>query len=373
MSALRLGTRRSHLAMTQSGHVADALRVLGHEVELVEIVTEGDTNRAPLTQIGGTGVFAAALREALLQGEVDLAVHSLKDLPAAGHPGLTVAGIPRREDPRDALVARDGLTLGELPPGSSIGTGSPRRVAALNALGLGFEVRPLRGNVDSRLARVSEGELDAIILACSGLRRIGRQDRITEAIDPLQMLPAPGQGALAIEVRADDRRMIDIVGALDDADTRAAVTAERAVLLGLEAGCSAPVGALAEVVEDVDGSLEISLRAFVGAPDGSDDLRRSITGPFDKAEQLGLDLAQMLLEDGADRIIADAGGDDAVAGRVRAGTEEERRQKTQAQHHGAHEIVADASEPPPGRPTNAGSAGGPEVRTTNTDAMERDK
>lgn len=345
MSHLRLGTRRSHLAMTQSGHVADVLRALGHEVELVEIVTEGDTNRAPLTQMGGTGVFAAALREALLRGEVDLAVHSLKDLPAADHPGLTIAAIPQREDPRDALVARDGLTLGELPAGATIGTGSPRRVAALSALGLGFDVRALRGNVDSRLARVTDGELDAVVLASAGLRRIGRADRITEAIDPLQMLPAPGQGALAVEVRADDTDTIEIVAALDDADTRAAVTAERAVLRGLQAGCSAPVGALAEVVEDIDGSLEISLRAFVGAPDGSHDLRRSLTGPFERAEQLGLDLAKVLLDDGADEIIERARTDDA----------------------------ARPDPQPDGRPPGASATGGPADRLTNTDAMEREK
>lgn len=338
MSVLRLGTRRSQLAMTQSGHVADALRALGHEVELVEIVTEGDTNRAPLTQMGGTGVFAAALREALLRGEVDLAVHSLKDLPAADHPGLLIAAMPPREDPRDALVARDGLTLGELPAGATIGTGSPRRVAALAALGLGFEIRPLRGNVDSRLARVSDGELDAVVLASAGLRRIDRADRITEAIDPLQMLPAPGQGALAVEVRADDAATIEIVSALDDSDTRAAVTAERAVLRGLQAGCSAPVGALAEVVEDVDGSLEISLRAFVGAPDGSTDLRRSTTGPIADAEQLGLSLADVLLDDGARQIIADA---------------QERPDRQ--------------------RPPGASATGSPADRTTDIDAMEREK
>ena len=338
MSVLRLGTRRSQLAMTQSGHVADALRALGHEVELVEIVTEGDTNRAPLTQMGGTGVFAAALREALLRGEVDLAVHSLKDLPAADHPGLLIAATPPREDPRDALVARDGLTLGELPAGATIGTGSPRRVAALAALGLGFEIRPLRGNVDSRLARVSDGELDAVVLASAGLRRIDRADRISEAIDPLQMLPAPGQGALAVEVRADDAATIEIVSALDDCDTRAAVTAERAVLRGLQSGCSAPVGALAEVVEDVDGSLEISLRAFVGAPDGSTALRRSITGPIADAEQLGLCLADVLLDDGARQIIADA---------------QERPDRQ--------------------RPPGASATGGPADRTTDIDAMEREK
>lgn len=347
MTVLRLGTRRSHLAMTQSGHVADALRALGYDVELVEIVTEGDINRAPLAQMGGTGVFAAALREALLRGEVDLAVHSLKDLPAAPHPGLTVAATPLREDPRDALVARDGLTLGELPTGATIGTGSPRRVAALQALGLGFDIRPLRGNVDSRLARVTDGELDAVVLACAGLRRIGRAERITEAIDPLQMLPAPGQGALAVEVRTDDADTTSIVSALDDPDTRAAVTAERAILAGLRAGCSAPVGALAEVVEDVDGSLEISLRAFVGAPDGSDELRRSITGPFDRAEQLGLDLAKVLLDDGADQIIANAHA-------------QQRKPHPHAEQH-AH------------RPAVASAAGGPDYPSKNTDAMERDK
>ncbi len=306
MSHLLLGTRRSELARTQSGHVADALRALGHTVELVEIVTEGDVNSAPLTQLGGTGVFAAAIRQALLEGRVDLAVHSLKDLPVAPYPGLTVAGIPPREDPRDALVARDGLTLGELPAGATVGTGSPRRVAALNALGLGLEIRPLRGNVDTRLAKVTDGDLDAVVLACSGLRRVDRADRITEAIDPLQMLPAPGQGALALEVRTDDAAAIAAVAALDDADTRAAVTAERAVLAGLQAGCSAPVGALAEVVEDVDGSLEISLRAFVGLPDGSHDVRRSVTGPAADPDALGRRLAQILLADGAAEIIAEA-------------------------------------------------------------------
>lgn len=342
MSTLRLGTRRSQLATTQSGHVADALRALGHEVQIVEILTEGDVNTAPLTQMGGTGVFAAALREALLRGEVDLAVHSLKDLPVAAHPGLIVAAIPRREDPRDALVARDGLTLGELPAGSTVGTGSPRRVAALAALGLGLQTRQLRGNVDSRLARVEGGELDAVILACAGLRRIGRADRITEAIDPLQMLPAPGQGALAVEIRADDQAVRAAVEPLDDSDTRAAVTAERAVLAGLQAGCSAPVGALAEVVEDVDGSLEISLRAFVGSTDGSFDLRRSITGPFADAEGLGYELAQQLLDDGAREFIPTSG---AVLNQ------------------------------PPDRPPGASPTGGPADLETEVvpDALEREK
>ena len=268
MTALRLGTRRSALATTQSTWVADCLRALGHEVELVEVSTEGDLDRAtPLAQLGGTGVFVSALRAALTEGRVDLAVHSLKDLPTAPDDATTVAAMPAREDPRDALVARDGLTLGELPAGASIGTGSPRRRAQLEALGLGLVVTGLRGNVDTRLRAVSEGRLDAVILAAAGLRRLGRIGEATELLDPIQMLPAPGQGALAVEVRAGDAVTASVVAALDHADTRTCVTAERALLAELEAGCSAPVGALAEVVEGVDGP-ELSLRAVVSTPDG---------------------------------------------------------------------------------------------------------
>lgn len=203
---LRLGTRRSALATTQSSWVAERLRGLGHEVELVEITTEGDRDRTtPLASMGGTGVFVSALREALREGTVDLAVHSLKDLPTTPEDDLVVAAIPTREDPRDALVARDGLTLGELPAGSTVGTGSPRRRAQLEALGLGLELRELRGNVGTRLGKVTDGELDAVVLAHAGLRRLGRADVVTEVLDPIQMLPAPGQGALAVEVRADDK------------------------------------------------------------------------------------------------------------------------------------------------------------------------
>lgn len=300
---IRLGTRRSHLATTQSGHVAEALRERGHEVEIVEVTTEGDVNSAPLSQMGGTGVFAAALRQALRAGEVDMAVHSLKDLPVVPEPGLVVAGIPTREDPRDVLVARDGLTLGELPAGAIVGTGSPRRAAQLQALGLGLAIRDIRGNIDTRLSFVTNGDMDGVILARAGLSRVGRTSEVTETIDPLQMLPAPGQGALALECREDDAVMRAILGELDDSDTRAAVTAERAVLGALEAGCAAPVGALAEVVEEPDGSLEISLRAFVGATDGSLELRRSEVGPYDDAEGIGERLARTLLDDGAAAVI----------------------------------------------------------------------
>ncbi|NNG37920.1 hydroxymethylbilane synthase [Flexivirga sp. ID2601S] len=309
MSTIRIGTRRSALATTQAGQIADRLRALGHDVELVEIVTEGDTNRAPLAQMGGTGVFATAIREALLAGRIDLTVHSLKDLPTAPAPGLTIAAIPPREDPRDVLVARDGLTLGELPEGAKVGTGSPRREAQLAALGLGLDIRPIRGNVDTRVGYVRDGALDAVVLAKAGLSRLGRTAEITEAIDPVQMLPAPGQGALALEIRSDDAALYDVVAAFDDADTRAAVTAERAVLAALEAGCSAPLGALAEVSEELDGSLEISLRAFVGRTDGTFDLRRSVTGPVDRAAQLGDELAALLLEDGARDAFESPNGD----------------------------------------------------------------
>ncbi len=301
---LRIGTRRSALATTQTGHVADALRAAGHDVEIVEITTEGDVTSAPLSLLGGTGVFASALRHALRDGRVDVAVHSLKDLPTAPEQGLTIAAIPPRADPRDSLVARDGLTLGELPEGSVVGTGSPRRRAQLAALGLGLDFRDIRGNVGRRLDMVGR-EVDAVVLAAAGLTRLGMTDVVTEHLDPIQMLPAPGQGALAVECREDDEATIAALAPLDDPDTRAAVTAERALLARLEAGCAAPVGALAEVVDDVDGAV-ISMRAVVASLDGEHDLRRSLTGPADEAERVGRELAEIFLADGAGDI-ADVG------------------------------------------------------------------
>jgi hydroxymethylbilane synthase len=300
---LRLGTRRSALATAQAGMIADLLRELGHTVEMVEITTVGDTSTASLSSIGGTGVFAAAIRRALLAGEIDIAVHSLKDLPVAPEPGLVVAAIPVREDARDALVARDGLTLGELPAGSVVGTGSPRRTAQLAALGLGLRVTDIRGNVDTRISLVHNGSCDAVLLARAGLSRLGRLDEVTESLDPLQMLPAPGQGALAIECRADRPDLIEALAPLDDPDTRACVSSERALLAALEAGCTAPVGALAEVVEGEHGT-ELFLRSFAGSPDATIALRRSSVGPLKEPERLGRDLAAVLLEEGAADIIA---------------------------------------------------------------------
>ncbi len=296
---LRIGTRASALARRQTDLVADAL---GVPVTIVAIVTDGDRSSAALTQIGGTGVFVSALRTALLANEIDVAVHSYKDLPTAPAEGVVIAAVPVRADARDALVARDGLTLGELPPRSRVGTGSPRRAAQLNALGLGIEIVAVRGNVDTRLRRVHDGELDAVVLAYAGLRRLGREAEVTEILDPIQVLPAAAQGALALECRAGDAAAIEALAPLDDADTRAAVAAERALLTALEAGCSAPVGALAEIAQGETG-LEVFLRGSVTALDGSDAVRLSATGPTNDADGVGRRLAADLLADGADHLM----------------------------------------------------------------------
>jgi hydroxymethylbilane synthase len=318
MSAvLRLGTRRSALAMTQAQHVADALTArTGRAVELVAVTTHGDVSTEALAQIGGTGVFVSALREALLAGEVDFAVHSLKDLPTADPQGIVLAAVPLREDPRDVLVARDGLTLGELPGGARVGTGSPRRAAQLRALGLDLDVVAVRGNVDTRLGLVDKGEVDAVVLARAGLARLGRLDAVTEVIDPIQMLPAAGQGALAVECREpgsprvaargtnDGHDPIDpeelhlLLRELDDAETRLAVTAERTLLATLEAGCSAPVGAYGEPAEG-EHVPELYLRAVVVSVDGTASVRLSATGPLDEAARIGRELAAELLDEGA--------------------------------------------------------------------------
>ena len=294
---IRLGTRASLLAMTQSRWVAERLsEALDREVELVEVTTTGDRNDTPLAQLGGTGVFVSALREALHEGRIDVAVHSLKDLPTGPADGLTLAAVPLREDPRDVVVARDGLTLGELPVGSRVGTGSPRRAAQLHALGLGLEIVDIRGNVDTRIRKVREGAYDAVLLARAGLARIGRLEEATEVLDPLLMLPAPGQGALAVETRDD--HFATEVAVLDDSRTRAAVTAERAVLATLEGGCAAPVGALAEVAEG-EHDEELWVRAVALSPDGTLAVRMSATGDPADAAGVGSRLASAMLDEGA--------------------------------------------------------------------------
>ncbi|MFI9100028.1 hydroxymethylbilane synthase [Streptomyces fildesensis] len=316
-TALKLGTRRSKLAMAQSGMVAEQVRQLtGRPVELVEITTFGDVSREQLAQIGGTGVFVSALRDALLAGEIDFAVHSLKDLPTTPAEGLTLAAIPVREDPRDALVARDGLTFEELVAAAAalgrparVGTGSPRRMAQLNAwarsLGGAVETVPIRGNVDTRIGFVTSGELDAVVLAAAGLSRLGRLGEATQLIPVEAVLPAPGQGALAVECAAGNPAGLALaaqLAELDDPFTRAAVTAERSLLAALEAGCSAPVGALADLVADGQIS-ELRLRGVVGTTDGTQLVQMSITGATpesaDDAAVLGRELAAEMLAKGA--------------------------------------------------------------------------
>jgi hydroxymethylbilane synthase len=306
---IRIGTRASRLARTQSETVAELLRArLGREVELVDVTTEGDVSAAPLASFGGVGVFVSALREALLRGDVDVAVHSLKDLPTTPDERVALAAVPVREDPRDVVIARDGLTLGELPAGARVGTGSPRRASQLHALGLGFVVVPIRGNVDTRIRKVADGDVDAVVLARAGIARLGRLEEVTEVLDPLQMLPAPGQGALAVECRSDDHDLVaDLRTALDDPRTRATVTAERAVLATLEAGCSAPVGAMGEVAEGDDGE-ELWLRAVALSPDGAVAVRRSATGSPADAEKVGRSLAEEMLADGAGSLVEEVTG-----------------------------------------------------------------
>ena len=302
-----VGTRGSALAVTQTSTVAEALADLGgFDVELVRVRTEGDVNRAALSQIGGTGVFVAALRDALLRGDCDVAVHSLKDLPTADADGLAVAAIPPRVDVRDVLCARDGLTLAQLPAGARVGTGSPRRAAQLRAARPDLEIVDIRGNVDTRLGRVrglmedGPGDLDAVVLAAAGLARLGRLDKVSEYIDPAVMLPAPGQGALAVESRQADAaegRLSRALASYDDEATRLAVTAERSLLNRLEAGCTAPIGALAQL-----GEHGLTLEAVVCSDDGSRVMRRhagTTRVDEDGARALGVRLAEDLLAAGA--------------------------------------------------------------------------
>jgi len=287
------------MAMAQSRQVADMITErTGRLVQIVGVTTLGDVSRAQLTQIGGTGVFVSALREALLSGEVDLAVHSLKDLPTGPAAGIVLAAVPPRDDPRDALVARDGAKLADLPAGARIGTGSPRRAAQLLGLRADLRCVPIRGNANTRLGQVEAGELDAVVLACAGLARIGYAHAISQVFEPEEMLPAPGQGALAVECRADSRELVALLQAVTDQASVAAVTAERSLLEALEAGCSAPVGAYAA------GFEQLRMRAAVMSTDGSRVLRARGTAPGADAGRLGRDLAAELLRSGAGDLIS---------------------------------------------------------------------
>jgi hydroxymethylbilane synthase len=299
------------MAMAQSGGVASLLtQRTGIAVELVGLTSYGDVSGAQLTQIGGTGVFVSVLRQALLAGEVDLAVHSLKDLPTASQPGITLAAVPARDDPRDALVARDGAKLADLPAGARIGTGSPRRAAQLRLLRPDIRPVPVRGNAGTRLAKVSSGALDAVVLAYAGLARIGQLDLVTEVFEPDQMLPAAGQGALAVECASTDPALAALLGAVDDPGSRAAVTAERAVLAGLRAGCHAPVGAYAVATST------LRLTAMVAGGDGAAPVAASGEGPAADPAALGGQIARELLRRGAGRYLTGSAaqisnGDDA--------------------------------------------------------------
>jgi hydroxymethylbilane synthase len=299
---LRLGSRSSPMAIAQSRQVARMITGrTGRPVEIVGMTTLGDVSRAQLTQIGGTGVFVSALREALLAGEVDLAVHSLKDLPTGPAAGIVLAAVPHRDDPRDALVARDGAKLTDLPAGARIGTGSPRRAAQL--LGLRADVRcaPIRGNAGTRLGKVTSGELDGVVLGCAGLARIGQAGVITQAFEPEEMLPAPGQGALAVECRDGEPGLAALVAAVTDPASLAAVTAERSLLEALEAGCSAPIGAYAT------GADQLLMRAAVMTADGRRVLRAHGTAAAADAFRLGRDLAAELLRAGASDLLNGCG------------------------------------------------------------------
>jgi hydroxymethylbilane synthase len=303
VSALRLGTRKSPMAIAQSLQVARAITErTGREVELVGMTSYGDATAAQLSQIGGTGVFVSGLRASLQHGEVDLAVHSLKDLPTAPAEGIILAAVPVRDDPHDALAARHGAKLADLPPAARIGTGSPRRSAQLLMLRPDLIPVPVRGNAGTRLGKVTSGELDAVVLAYAGLVRIGRLDAVTQVFEADEMLPAPGQGALAVECRADDADLAALLASVDDPASRAATTAERALLAALQAGCLAPVGAYAA------GTDVVRLHGIVVSADGGTALRGTADGPAAEAERLGRELAEDLLRRGAGRYTAVSGG-----------------------------------------------------------------
>jgi hydroxymethylbilane synthase len=297
-STLRLGTRKSPMAVAQSETVARLIRErAGVGAELVGLTSFGDVSKAHLTEIGGSGVFVSALRQCLLAGDIDLAVHSLKDLPSAAVPGIALAAVPVRGDPRDALVARGGAKLADLPTGALIGTGSPRRAAQLRLMRADIRPVPVRGNAGTRLAKVSSGELDAVVLARAGLERIGHLDLITEVFEPDEMVPAPGQGALAVECRDDDPGLVDLLATVDDPDSRAAASAERAVLAELQAGCHAPVGAYAAVTDT------LRLTAVVIPDDGAPPVSASGAAPAGEAARMGREVARELLRRGAGRYV----------------------------------------------------------------------
>jgi hydroxymethylbilane synthase len=302
---LVIGTRGSALARWQADHVSDVLRRLhpGLVIEQKIIVTAGDRSQSgPVIELGGKGVWVEEIEERLLSGEIDLAVHSLKDVPASLPDRLSLIAIPPRADPRDALVSRSGQPLADLPPGSRVGSSSLRRVCQIRAARPDLVLEILRGNVDTRLRKVAEGVVDAAVLACAGLDRLGLAERITERLSTERMLPAIGQGALAIEARKDDARTIALCRGLADPAAEITVAAERALLARLGVGCRTPVAGHATVTKE---GTRLTVRGLVGRPDASEMIRETVEGPSAEASALGTELAARLLARGADRILAE--------------------------------------------------------------------
>lgn len=308
-SPVVIGTRGSRLALRQTELTLARLQSANPETlfQVREIHTSGDKSDRSLTEIGGRGVFVIELERALLGGDIDIAVHSLKDLPSEETEGLALVALLPRDDPRDVLISRTGGDLRSLPEGAGVGTGSPRRAAQLRALRPGLRIEDIRGNIDTRLRKVEEGQYDAVVLAAAGLARLGWLDRASEIFDVNTMLPAVGQGAIAVQVRTDDERVTGLVRTADDAATRAAVTAERAFERRLGGGCQAPIAAYA-----VTDTVGLRLRALVGNEDGSI-IRGDAEGPLSKPEGLGIDLAERLINEGAAPFAAGV-GDEGVTG-----------------------------------------------------------
>jgi hydroxymethylbilane synthase len=298
---LRIGTRGSKLALAQSEWVKKEVQTRHPEVrvELVKIKTKGDKILdSPLSKIGGKGLFVKEIEDALLKNDVDLAVHSLKDVPAELQEGLKISVYPKREDPRDAFVSRHFKAVKDLPQGASVGTSSLRRSAQLLHMRPDFHIAPLRGNVDTRLRKLDSGDLQAIVLATAGLKRLGLSDRITTPLSPEAVLPAIGQGVLGLELRVDDEKTRNLISFLNDLETELAARAERAFLKELEGGCQVPLAGYARVERDL-----MVMDGMVAELDGSKILRQEIRGAKDKPEELGIALARRLLSAGADRIL----------------------------------------------------------------------
>jgi hydroxymethylbilane synthase len=311
VTRLRIGTRGSSLALWQANHIAESLaRLHGVETEILRIRTSGDRlQSASVAQVneaigaeGGKGIFIKEIEDALLSGAVDLAVHSMKDVPTETPAGLAFAAITRREDPRDCLISREGLTLEKLAQGARVGTSSLRRQAQLRHHRPDLDVVELRGNVDTRIRKLESGEFDAIVLAMAGVTRLGAKDKVTQIFDEDLMLPAVGQGALGIETRADDAQTSRFVAALDHEETRACITAERALLRELQGGCQVPLGAWGRM-----RSGELHLEAAVFSAAGTEAVRFDEAGAPAEAEAIGIRLAQVLIQAGADKILRLAG------------------------------------------------------------------